>query len=196
MVMISCSENGENNLGIKNQMAIIKVDSSVILESVIKIDTFGVNQFWREQNIQSISLYTYYPEEFISEQRKQEKSKLKRGNNCILDENLELNKYVLNSFTTVLDSFDFEKLKDSVLMETSFSEGVSSCFEPHHGFVLKNDKDKIVGHISVCLACSNYRIYPRESKSIIPMALFRSIIVKNKLPIHRSQVGKFYKKDK
>ena len=139
---------------------------------------------------------TYYPEACLIEQRKSCKGNLKGENNHILNDSMQLNQYVLKGYITELDLIDFERLKNSILIETSFSEdGVSHCFEPHHGFVLKNGKDKIVGHISVCLACSNYHIYP-DCNNTIPISVFKSIIVKNKLPVHRNQVGKIYRQEK
>ncbi len=196
ITLVSCSENYEKIIVEDSQLVDLKntIESLNTIGSLPKVNTFRVNQFWEELDIQSITLYTYYPEACLIEQRKVGESNLKRDDNHILDKNMELNQYVLNDYTTELDSIDFERLKSSILIETSFSEGVSGCFEPHHGFVLKNRKDNIVGHISVCLACSNYQIYPKRSGQI-PMDLFRSVIVKNKLPIHRDQVGKAYRKE-
>lgn len=186
--LVSCTENHQG----------IRVEDSQLvdlIESFPKVDTFGVNQFWNELDVQSITLYTYFPEAHIEEILNSKKDVVKGESNHILNDEMKLNRYVLEDYTIELDSIDFERLKRGVLIETSLSEVSSSCFEPHHGFVLKDGMGKIVGHISVCLECSNYRIYPKHNGQI-SMSLFRDIIVKNKLPIHRSQVGRAYREGK
>jgi len=161
--LVSCSENHQG-IRVEDLQLVDLRDTNKLLagsEIVPKINTFRVNQFWESLDIRSITLYVYYPEACLTEQRRAGKTTLKKDNH-ILNDNMELNKYVLKEYTTELDSIDFGKLKNSIVIGRSFSEGgTAHCFDPHHGFVLKNGVNKIVGHISVCLMCRNYRIYPK-----------------------------------
>ena len=39
------------------------------------------------------------------------------------------------------------------------------CFEPHHGFIFYDEGGVVVGSISVCFGCRNYRLSPRGEVS-------------------------------
>ena len=63
---------------------------------------------------------------------------------------------------TVLTSIQYKKLNSVLGDNKTYGGTTAACFEPHLGIVYYK-KNKIVGHISICLAC-NYH----DSKPEIP----------------------------
>ncbi len=69
----------------------------------------------------------------------------------IIEANGKLTKLVNKAVQ--LNKATYQKLNLKLADKKSFGEGTSSCFIPHLGFVYYAG-NKVVGHISVCMACN------------------------------------------
>lgn len=60
------------------------------------------------------------------------------------------------------------------------------CYLPHHGFILYGEDDKIVGHISVCLLCNDFRATPAKG---LPrhwhVPTIKKLLQELEMPIHK-----------
>ena len=140
----------------------------------------GINEFWKSQNIDKATFYCYYPEADY------ETSQL------ILDENDDLNPTIIDSLKIELEQTDLETLTSTIFTITNFGEDeVMECFDPHHGIIFKS-QNKIVGHVSICFECNQYKIKPNNA-SYIPMKSFWNLCKKHNLPIDRKTIGKLYR---
>ena len=109
----------------------------------------------------------------------------------IIDENKELHSTVIDSLKIDLDRFDLELLMAAITIKTNYSEDeMAACFNPHHGIILKNQK-KIVGDISICFECNQYKLRPKNVH-YVPMMIFKKICSKYNLPIDRKTISKLY----
>lgn len=71
-----------------------------------------------------------------------------------------------------------------------YFNGVSFCFEPHHGIVFYGEDNTPVAWISVCFECSSYQGFPYEynASGNGKMFLFRHILIEQLgLPIADSE---------
>jgi hypothetical protein len=72
----------------------------------------------------------------------------------IIDDNGQLAKSISKQVT--LDKVTVTKLNTKLGDRKSYGGGTAACFDPHLGFVYYV-KDKIVGHITICLDCNRLR---------------------------------------
>lgn len=116
----------------------------------------------------------------------------RQHNNLILDDEFNLHETVIDSLTVDIDSNSLNYLKLKLNEETDFmEEWVASCFEPHHGIVLKNSTNEIVGHFSICFECNQYKLLPKQVH-YIPVDVFREICTNNNIPTNRREIMNAY----
>jgi hypothetical protein len=143
-------------------------------------ETDSINQYWSDKNITSATLYCYYPEHDLD------------LDNLILDKNFNLHPTVIDSLTYELPNSMVDFLKKQIVNVTNFQESLmAACFDPHHGIVLKNDKEEIVGHISICFECNQFRLRP-ENVRYIPMEVFKKICTEAKVPTNRNDLMRIF----
>jgi len=180
LLLFSCVENDKRN--IKNN---VKSSAENQLEKDLQgepVKIIDENQFWRSQDINSVTLYCYYPE-----------SNYELSDEIIDDDN-NLHPSVIDSLTTELSLESKEVIINALITETDFEEEWgAACFEPHHGLVFKNKENDIIGSMSFCLNCNNYRLKPKKATHI-PMITLRKICKKENVPTNRNQIAKLYMK--
>ena len=153
-----------------------------IANNVKEVDS--INQYWSNKKITSATLYCYLPEADDQSQY------------FILDKKLKLHSTVIDSLTYELPFSVTNFLNEQIINVTNFKEKwVEECFQPHHGIVLKNEKGVIVGHISICFECNQYRLLP-ENVNYIPMKVFKNICIQAKVPIERKELSNIFYKSK
>jgi len=135
-----------------------------------------VSQYWIDNIIHSAKLYVYTPE-----------SKNSNGRNIIV--NNSLNNTIIDSLTISLTRSEINRLQKLLKRKTTYSEIGADCFKPHHGIVLKDNNEVVIGHFSICFECDNYRSTPSGIYHI-PTDEFMKIIVNHKLPITDQEISK------
>lgn len=66
----------------------------------------------------------------------------------------------------------------SAITGTHFHMKGAMCFMPHHGFIFYDADDKIIGSITICLKCNNYRHAPAgELSKIFDLKGLESLIL-------------------
>lgn len=181
-LLFSCVENDKRN--IKNN---VKSSAENQLEKELQgkpVKIIGENQFWKSQDINSVILYCYYPE-----------SNYELSYEIIDDEN-NVHPSVIDSLTTELSLESKEVIINALITETDFEEeSVASCFEPHHGLVFKTKENEIIGSMSFCFECNQYRLKPKKA-TYIPMITLRKICKKENVPTNGNQIAKLYMKSR
>ncbi|WP_027420560.1 hypothetical protein [Crocinitomix catalasitica] len=176
----ACNQSDTSKINELENLDSLITNTDTLNKAVIVEDSIIINNYWSEQNIASATLYCYYPEAD------------RRVKNLILDKDFKLNATVIDSLTYELPQSTFDDFKKNLLNQTNFMEElVSGCFDPHHGLVLKNDEEEIVGHFSICFDCNHYRLIP-EHVSYIPMDVFRKLCHQADIPIAQHVIGKRY----
>lgn len=66
-------------------------------------------------------------------------------------------------------------------------EIVSSCFEPHHGIVFYDEKNKPLAWASICFMCNTMHVEPTNNLPTRGMPELRRIIEKGGLPVFKRQ---------
>jgi hypothetical protein len=105
----------------------------------------------------------------------------------IITKNGKLNLDVFSSFNTELDSTSLVVLRGVLMKDFEDDFPVSGCFDPHHGIVMRDSKDSIVGHVSICFRCNNSRMSPFYVNT--PMDSFMSLFRSKGLPISLGQIN-------
>lgn len=179
LLLFSCVENDKRNTKINTKSSTENHLEEDLQGKPVKI--LGENQFWKSQDINSVTLYCYYPESNYD------------INNEIIDKDNNVHPCVIDSLTTELSLESKEVIINALINETDFEEEwVASCFEPHHGFVFKNKKNDIIGSMSFCFECNQYRLKP-EKVGYVPMKTLREICKKENVPTNRVQIAKLYR---
>ncbi len=65
-----------------------------------------------------------------------------------------------------LEDKEVEELLNIFTDKSTYGEEVASCFEPHVGYVFYGEKNKIVGHSTICLACNWMKTSPNIGEFI------------------------------
>jgi len=180
LLLFSCVENDN-----RDQKINVKSSTKNHLEEDFKGETakiLGENQFWKSQDINSVTLYCYYPESNHD------------ISNEIIDNDNNVHPSIIDSLTTELSLESKEVIINTLITETDFEEEwIASCFEPHHGLVFKNKENDVIGSMSFCFECNQYRLKP-EKVWYIPMKTLREICEKENVPTNRVQISKLYRK--
>ncbi len=176
----SCRNSGKKQEPQDSASVETQYIDSITRENPKSVRTTGVNQFWSEQAIASATLYCYYPEANYE------------IDNLILDKDDKLHYTALDSPVIELPQSTVRLLSNMLVNMTDYQEDViASCFEPHHGIVLRNAESKTIGHISICFECNQYRVKPNHV-GYIPMQFFRKLCNQAKVPLTRGQIMRLY----
>jgi len=181
-VLFSACQQNNNPVVVLDNSKGLNVESISIFETE-KIDTIGINEYWLKKDIASATLYIYNPIKFEH----------KAFGNLILNKEDELSPYIIDSLTTELELIEVNKLKKYIITETTFRNQGAECFDPHHGIILRNSKKEIIGDISICFQCNNYRFQQSHKVSYIPIYFFRKIVKNHNLPINRNEIYRLYR---
>jgi hypothetical protein len=185
--IVSCSaDKGQQEKQMDNDFVSTK-DSKHInqelnsIETIEKIDTLGISNYWKNNKITSATLHAYAPE-YTQE-----------GSHAnIMNKNEELDYCIIDSLSTELDSNSIDKIYNALLYETTYNEVASDCFMPHHGIIFYDIDDNIIGHISICFECNTYVFKPNRI-NYVPITIFKQIVMKNKLPIKGHVIRELFK---
>ncbi len=105
----------------------------------------GLNQSYWTSDIKTVKAYSIndlYQDSF--------------GDNVIVDGKLSSTAQPKEGVS--LNVEQIERFKKAVFNHKPPNRRVGMCFYPHHGFVFYNENDEIIGHLTVCFVCSNYRL--------------------------------------
>lgn len=154
----------------------VNPDTSITTEDTLKPDS--LNTYWSQVDISSATLFCYTPENNYDE------------GILIVNDSNKLHSTVLDSMAFQLDAESLRNLRRLIVNVTQFEEEWGAeCFEPHHGIIFYDKSEKIVGHISICFECNQYRLSP-QNIYYIPMEELKDICVKVGAPITRYEIYK------
>lgn len=76
--------------------------------------------------------------------------------------NKPFDKYIKADSVWILDSIQVNKLNDILCgrMMKNPEEFVAACFDPHHGVLFYDKKNKVVASVNICFSCNNAQISP------------------------------------
>ena len=84
------------------------------------------------------------------------------GNGLSIVKEDKLSKDIIGAYTRTLSPFSKKKLATILARKEKRPLLAAECFVPHHGIVFWDKEEKIIGHLSICFHCNNYRVIPRN----------------------------------
>ena len=127
-------------------------------------DSVEFNDYWLKNKIDHANIYLYFPEV--------------DGSTDDIESNGELSPFIYDSMTKALDSARVTDLQNRLVYSfAEFSHG-NDCYFPHHGIVYFDEKNEIIGSVSLCTACNQIEGDGAE----IPVEYYESLIDSVGLP--------------
>lgn len=164
---------------------VYKVETKVKLElkpgalNSIELPAFvpnaPVDSFWVKKNYQYARVYLYSGANSYD-------SIIKGGR--LHSTVITKNGFLLNKEESERINFNLQNGKAS-----SDTLGPADCFQPHHGIVYYNSRDKPVGHISACFLCNDMKVFPVANK--FSLDTLRDLFDKKGIPVFEE--GEIYK---
>lgn len=106
------------------------------------------------------------------------------GNGLSIVKENELSKDIIGAYTRTLSPFSKRKLAAILTQKNKKPLLVSDCFLPHHGIVFWNEEGAIIGHLSICFHCNNYRAVPRDlSAEVLNLEGLKRLFKKQAIPV-------------
>lgn len=130
----------------------------------VEVDSPGVNDYWLTNKIDHANIYLYFPE--------------LDGSTGDIESNGELSPFICDSMTKALDSARIADLQERLVYSLEEFVHGNDCYFPHHGIVYFDEKNEIIGSVSLCTACNQIQGDGVE----IPVEYYESLIDSVGLP--------------
>ncbi len=170
---------------VKENEEILDVPDFDIPDSEIK--NTGINKFWNSINSKKIKLFVYTPS-------REEGTDTDWTDVHIVNSKGIISKDIIDNFTKELSQDSIKYLTNLLANTTNYWDSPADCFNPRHGIVFYNSKNKIVGHISICFECNSYHTQP-EVIHHVKIDLFETIFKQHGFPTKDEMIRKYLKEN-